>query len=158
MSLGDRLRLLRAQRGGVSPVEIEDALPELPKGLYRSIEQRYRAIGDDESIAMLASYFDVPFDDLRWRLDWPRKALSRALVHAVKNDQPITLELWTGHSITGNVAWWDLGAAAIETDGGEVVVQRHAVERWDPRAPEVAEAADEEVEGESDGDLGLPAD
>ncbi len=31
-SLGDRLRLLRAQRGGISPVEIEDALPELPKG------------------------------------------------------------------------------------------------------------------------------
>lgn len=149
MSLGDRLRLLRAQRGGISPVEIEDALPDLPKGLYRSIEQRYRALGDDASIAMLASYYGVPFEDLRWRLDWPRKALSRALVHAIKSDLPITLELSSGGSVTGKVAWWDLGAAAIETDGGEVVVQRHAVERWDPLAPDVADEPEDE---------GLPAD
>ena len=40
MSLGDKLRLPRAQRGGITPVDIEAATP-LPKGLYRQMEQRY---------------------------------------------------------------------------------------------------------------------
>ena len=55
MSLGDRLRVLRAERGGVTPAEIEAALPDLPKGLYRYMEQRYRAVGDDATIALLAA-------------------------------------------------------------------------------------------------------
>lgn len=147
MSLGDRLRLLRAQRGGLSPAEIEEALPDLPKGLYRFMEQRYRAVGDDAAIAMIAGYYGVPSEDLRWRLEWPRKALSRALVHALKLGAPMTLHLTTGRTIRGKVAWWDLGAAGIVTHDGEVVVQRHAVERWDPRAPEVADEAEDE-EGE----------
>ena len=89
MSLGDRLRLLRAQNGGVTPAEIEASLPELPKGVYRYMEQRYRAVGDDATIAMLAGYFGVPFEDLRGRLDWPRKALSRALYRAQTDAHPI---------------------------------------------------------------------
>lgn len=146
MSLGDRLRLLRAERGGVTPAEIEEALPDLPKGLYRYMEQRYRAVGDDASIAMLAGYFGVPFDDLRWRLDWPRKALNRAFVYVMDEDVPITLHLWNGESVSGKVNWWDLGACQIGTATGDVVVQRHAVDRWDPRAPEPdeSETADEE--------------
>jgi len=146
MSLGDRLRLLRAQRGGVTPAEIEAAVPELPRGLYRYMEQRYRAVGDDASIAMLADYFDVPFDSLRWQLDWPRKALSRAFVHVVNEPMPISLHLWNGEVVTGQVKWWDLGAAEIETTDGFVVVQRHAVERWEPRAPEAEEPESEERE------------
>ena len=142
MSLGDKLRLLRAQKGGVTPAEIEAALPDLPRGLYRYMEQRYRAIGDDATIQMLATYFDVPFDELRWRLDWPRKGLNYAFHHAVEQDQPITLHFWNGESVTGKVKWWDLGAAEIASENGSVVAQRHAVERWDPRAPD-APAADE---------------
>jgi hypothetical protein len=140
MSLGDRLRVLRAQHGGVTPAEIEEALPELPKGLYRYMEQRYRAVGDDVSIGMLADYFDVPFEDLRWRLDWPRKALNRAFVHVMQEDAPITLNLWNGDVVRGKVKWWDLGACEVATLAGDTVVQRHAVERWDPRAPEPEEA------------------
>ena len=75
MSLGDYLRLLRAKGGGLTPWDIE-AATTLPKGLYRQMEQRYRAIGDDASIQILAEYYAVPFEDLRWRLDWSRKALS----------------------------------------------------------------------------------
>lgn len=146
MSLGDRLRVLRAQRGGVTPAEIEEALPELPKGLYRYMEQRYRAVGDDASIGMLAGYFGVPFDDLRWRLDWPRKALNRSFVYVMDEDLPITLELWNGESVSGKVKWWDLGACEISTAAGDVVVQRHAVEKWDPRAPEPEELDTEENE------------
>lgn len=144
MSLGDKLRLLRAERGGVTPAEIEEALPDLPKGLYRYMEQRYRAVGDDASIALLANYFGVPFDDLRWRLDWPRKGLSRALFYAETERRPITVELSDGSKVTGRVKWWDLGAAEIETEDGGVVVQRHAVERWDPTAPDPAPDEDEE--------------
>jgi hypothetical protein len=148
MSLGDKLRLLRAQRGGVTPVEIEMALPELPKGLYRYMEQRYRAVGDDTSIAMLADYFGAAYEDLRWRLDWPRKALNHALVYAMNGEQPITLQLWNGESVTGKVKWWDLGATELATDSGDVVVQRHAVERWDPRGPEPDTGEGEEEETE----------
>lgn len=143
MSLGDQLRMLRARRGGVTPAEIEAALPELPKGLYRYMEQRYRAVGDDETIQMLAGYYDVPFEDLRWRLDWPRKALNRAFVQAMDEHLPMTLHLSHGEVLTGEIKWWDLGAAEITTASGDVVVQRHAVERWEPRAPEAAEQRDD---------------
>lgn len=138
MSLGDKLRLLRAQRGGITPLDIETALPDLPKGIYRQMEQRYRAVGDDASIRLLADYYGVPFEDLRWRLDWPRKALSRACVHVMETDAPISLSLWHGKTVTGRVKWWDLGAIGLAADEGELVVQRHAVERWEPRAPEDA--------------------
>lgn len=149
MSLGDMLRMLRARSGGITPLEIEEALPDLPKGIYRQMEQRYRAVGDDESIRLLADYYNVPFEHLRWRLDWPRKALSRALVHAVANDAPLALHLWNGQVVTGRVKWWDLGALEMEIAGGELlVIQRHAVERWDPRAPEPAAGDDENADDE----------
>jgi hypothetical protein len=146
MSLGDKLRLLRAERGGVTPAEIEAALPDLPKGLYRYMEQRYRAVGDDRTIQMLADYFGVPFADLRWRLEWPRKGLNRALFYAETEGHPITLELSTGEKVTGKVAWWDLGAVEIQTATGGVVAQRHAVEKWDPPAPEAAQESEEDDE------------
>ncbi len=133
MSLGDYLRLQRARHGGVTPWEIE-AATDLPKGLYRQMEQRYRAVGDDESVRILAGFYGVPFEEMRWRLDWPRKALSRALVASTKTGSPLTLHLWNGQEVTGKVRWWDLGAAAVElSDSSLIVIQRHAVERWDPR-------------------------
>lgn len=142
MSLGDTLRLLRAKHGGVTPLDIEAATP-LPKGVYRQMEQRYRAVGDDESIRILAEYYGVPFDDLRWRLDWPRKALNHALVACLRDHTPITLYLWNGQTIAGSVTWWDLGAVGLETADGElVVVQRHAAERWAPRVAGDATMAD----------------
>jgi sRNA-binding regulator protein Hfq len=150
MSLGDYLRLLRAKRGGITPWDIE-AASDLPKGLYRQMEQRYRAVGDDSSVQILADYYGVPFDDLRWRLDWSRKALSRALVAATTGHAVITLELWNGETVRGSVAWWDLGAIGLNTGSGEIlVVQRHAVERWEPRAPE--DSADDAGESDDDED------
>lgn len=150
MSLGDQLRILRAKRGGVSPAEIEAALPELPRGLYRFAEQRYRAVGDDQSIRMLADYFGVPFEDLRWRLDWPRKALSRAFVSVMDAKIPITLYLSDGEAVTGEVVWWDLGAAEISTASGDVVVQRHAVERWEPLASDAKQPPATQPKREAD--------
>jgi sRNA-binding regulator protein Hfq len=132
MSLGDYLRLLRAQAGGITPLEIETATG-LPKGTYRLMEQRYRSIGDDDSIGRLADFYKVPFQELRWRLDWPRKALSHSLVATMRQQRPITLHLWDGQIVSGMVKWWDLGAVGLETEQGELlIVQRHAAERWEP--------------------------
>jgi sRNA-binding regulator protein Hfq len=152
MSLGDYLRLLRARRGGITPWDIE-AASGLTKGLYRQMEQRYRAVGDDDSIRILADFYGVPFEELRWRLDWPRKALSRALAAAVRENRPITLHLWNGESVTGSVQWWDLGAVALEAAPGELlVVQRHAAERWDPRAPDPVPDQEEKPDGDESGE------
>jgi hypothetical protein len=44
----------------------------------------------------------------------------------------VTLHLWNGQT-GGTVKWWDLGAVGLDTGQGDLlVVQRHAVERWDP--------------------------
>jgi sRNA-binding regulator protein Hfq len=139
MSLGDYLRLLRAKAGGITPLDIEVATG-LPRGMYRLMEQRYRAIGDDDSMRALADFYGVPFDELNWRLGWPRKALSRSLVAAMRQDEPITLHLWNGQTVTGRVKWWDLGAVGLQTDEDELlVVQRHAAERWEPTIQDAEE-------------------
>jgi sRNA-binding regulator protein Hfq len=148
MSLGDYLRLLRARKGGITPIEIE-AATGLQPGLYRYMEQRYRAVGDDDTMQRLGEFYAVPFEELRWRLDWPRKELSRALTAAVRAGEPLTLSLWNGLEVAGRVVWWDLGAIELETaDGNRLVVQRHAVERWDPRAAPEEEDEVEDDEGE----------
>lgn len=150
MSLGDYLRLLRAKHGGITPWDIEAAAP-ITKGLYRQMEQRYRAVGDDDSIRILADFYGVPFDDLRWRLEWSRKALSRTLLAAALAQTPVTLHLWNGTAVTGTVVWWDLGAVELAVaDGEPVVVQRHAVERWDPRLDQDNDGADEDDENDDE--------
>jgi transcriptional regulator with XRE-family HTH domain len=131
MSLGDYLRLLRARRGGITPWDIE-AATNLTRGLYRQMEQRYRSVGDAESLQILAEFYGVPVEELRWRLEWPRKALSRALAATQANHSPITLHLWNAETVTGLVRWWDLGAVGLEmADGALLVVQRHATEHWE---------------------------
>jgi sRNA-binding regulator protein Hfq len=65
----------------------------------------------------------------------------------MRDQRPITLYLWNGQVVAGTVKWWDLGAIELETADGElVVVQRHAAERWDPRAAENTQIADAEDE------------
>ena len=71
MSLGDYLRVLRARRGGITPLDIE-AATGLSKGLYRQMEQRYRVMGDDDALRILADFYGVPFEDLQWRQAWPQ--------------------------------------------------------------------------------------
>lgn len=130
MSAGDYMRYLRAVKGGPTPQDIQDATG-VPAGIYRQMEQRYRAMGTEEELASLAAYFEVPVEELTNRADWTRKALSAALVEAVEMDAPIRLELRNSHEITGKVVWSDLGAALIQReDGQEIVVQRHMVDRW----------------------------
>lgn len=130
MSASDYLRYLRAVKGGPTPQDIENATG-VPAGAYRQIEQRYRAMGNEEELASLAAYFEVPVEELTGRVEWTRKALSAALVEAVEMNAPISLELRSGQTVTGTVQWSDLGAALLQLeDGQEVVVQRHMVDRW----------------------------
>mgnify|MGYP001028997819 CR=1 FL=1 len=130
MSLGDYLRYLRALKGGPTPWEIQEATG-IPSGLYCHIEQRYREIGDDETMRKLAAYFGVPFGELARRKPKYRKALSAALASSLKRRTPIRLILRSGHEFTGQVCWWDLGATLLALDDGdEVVVQRHMVDDW----------------------------
>lgn len=130
MSASDYLRYLRAVQGGPTPQDVETATG-VPAGAYRQIEQRYRAMGSEEELASLAAYFQVPVEELTGRVEWTRKALSAALVEAVEQGAPISLELRSGQTLTGKVQWSDLGAALLQLeDGQEVIVQRHMVDRW----------------------------
>jgi len=131
MSLGDYVRYLRAVKGGPTPWEIE-AASGIPAGIYRQIEQRYRAIGEEQLLEKMATYYQVAPDELRWRQNWPRKGLTAALVDAQESARPLTLILRSGEVLTGAVLWWDLGAVELqEANGASVVVQRHIVDRWE---------------------------
>lgn len=130
MSLGDYVRYLRALKGGPTPWQIEE-VTGVPSGIYRQIEQRYRAVGEDDILDRLAAYYEVPVEELTWRYAWSRKALNAALAFAQENKAPVSLTLRDGEMIEGRLNWWDLGAIALtEADGQLVVIQRHIVDRW----------------------------
>jgi len=132
MSLGDELRYLRAFHGGGNLMEIENEIGLKP-GTLRYMEQRYRCVGeDDEVLAKIAAYYDVPLGTLQYHRERYRKALSAYLQQAMEAETTARFELRTGETLAGRVRWWDLGAFGLEPEGGGplVVVQRHAVLDW----------------------------
>lgn len=131
MTLGDELRLLRAQAGGPTPLEIAEETG-VEAGLYCQLEQRYREMGDDETLEKLASYFGCDPEMLKTARSRSRKALSQHLAEVVRNEQPVELSLRTGDVLTGRVIAWDLGTVGLDPDDGgpPIVVQRHAVIDW----------------------------
>ncbi len=137
MSLGDQLRFLRAMKGGPSTREIAQAIGLERTTPLREIEQRYREIGDDALLEKLAAYFQVSVEELKWHRARYRKALSRFLEEALQHGKRVHLHLRSGETLTGKVMWWDLGAAGLQPDEGELlVVQRHAVIDWEPATAE----------------------
>jgi hypothetical protein len=133
VSLGDYLRYLRAMKGGPDFLTIEGATGVSCR-ISREIEQRYRRVGEnDDDLQKLADYFGVPVEELTWRREKWRKLLSEALYSAQTENRLIRLLLRDGPTFEGRVLWWDLGATELElaTDGGRVVVQRHAVDDWE---------------------------
>jgi len=132
MSLGDELRYLRALHGGDSLMKIEEEIG-LEPGVLRAMEQRYRRVGDDEALAKIAAYYDVPLGALQYHRERYRKALSAYLQQGLESGTMAWFELRSGERMTGRVRWWDLGAFGLEpADGGPlVVVQRHAVLDWE---------------------------
>lgn len=134
MSLGDELRYLRAFHGGGNLGEIEQEMG-LEPGTLRYMEQRYRRVGeDDEVLAKIAAYYNVPLGKLQFQRERHRKALSAHLQQALESEATVRLELRTGETVAGRVRWWDLGAFGLdpEDDGPLTVVQRHAVLNWAP--------------------------
>jgi transcriptional regulator with XRE-family HTH domain len=133
MSLGDELRYLRAFHGGDDLMEIEQAIGLAP-GTLRSMEQRYRRVGeDDEALAKIAAYYGVPLEKLQYHRERYRKALSAYLQEALESEAVASFELRTGETVKGRVRWWDLGALGLEPEEGGplAVVQRHAVVDWE---------------------------
>jgi transcriptional regulator with XRE-family HTH domain len=132
MSLGDELRYLRAFYGGGNLQQIEEQVGLKP-GTLRSMEQRYRRVGeDDEVLAKVAAFYDVPLEKLQYHRERYRKALSAYLQQAMESEATVHFDLRTGETLAGRVRWWDLGAFGLEPQGGGslVVVQRHAVLDW----------------------------
>jgi transcriptional regulator with XRE-family HTH domain len=134
MSLGDELRYLRAFHGGGNLGDIEQEMG-LEPGTLRYMEQRYRRVGeDDEVLAKIAAYYNVPLGKLQFHRERHRKALSAHLQQALESEATARLELRTGETVAGRVRWWDLGAFGLAPEGGGplTVVQRHAVLNWAP--------------------------
>jgi transcriptional regulator with XRE-family HTH domain len=131
MSLGDELRYLRAQAGGPTPSEIAEATGVDP-GLYAQLEQRYREMGDDETVEKLAAYYGCNPEMLKHARSRSRKALSLHLHHALENEEWIRLHIRTGETLEGHVVWWDLGTLGLQAKDADelLVVQRHAVIDW----------------------------
>jgi hypothetical protein len=96
-------------------------------------EQRYRRVGeDDEMLARLADYYNVPLQELKFHRERYRKALSAVLYRSEETDRVVRFRLRTGEMMAGRVRWWDLGAFGLEREGQELtVVQRHAVIDWE---------------------------
>ncbi len=130
MSSGDYLRFLRALHGGKDFFTIE-AECGVPSGVMRQIEQRYRAVGDEETLRKLAEYYGVPAEEVLWRHEWSRARLTFALEDALRKKLPIRLYLRTGEVYQGRVKWVDLGATCLDVDGREIVIQRHWVDKWE---------------------------
>jgi hypothetical protein len=131
MSLGDELRFQRAMAGGPTPMEIAEETG-VDSGLYCQLEQRYREIGDGETIDKLAAYFKCDPATLKRAQSRSRKALSQYLYGARDSGHSVRLELRTQEILQGHVAWWDLGAVGLVLDDSDMltVVQRHAVIDW----------------------------
>jgi transcriptional regulator with XRE-family HTH domain len=131
MSLGDELRYLRARAGGPSPLDIAGACG-VDAGLYRQLEQRYREMGDDETLQKLAAYFGCETALLQQARSRSRKALSAHLAKSQELDGRIRLRLRTGETLQGRLAWWDMGAIGLQPDDSStlIVLQRHAVVDW----------------------------
>ncbi len=131
MSLGDELRYLRAFHGGLDHRTIEKEA-NLPPGTLRYFEQRYRRVGeDDEVLEKLAAYYGTTLESLQFHRERYRKALSAYLEEARQAQTPVCVHLRTGETMSGLVAWWDLGAFGLQEQDQLTVIQRHAVVDWE---------------------------
>ncbi len=156
MSLGDYVRFLRALRGGVSTRDVMEGAGLGELRVLREIEQRYREVGDDETLEKLARYFEVPVEDLKWRRLHARKALSGFVDQAMHQGHTVSLTVRTGEMLTGTIRGWDLDCIGLQPlDRDElVIVQRHMVDDWatvvEPATEQPAQSNEPEDGAEGD--------
>jgi len=147
MSTGDYVRFLRALHGGQDFFTIQEA-SGVPSSVMRQLEQRYRHVGDEETLHRLAEYYGVPAEELLWRREWSRARLTFALEDAIREEVPIRLFLRTGETFEGQVRWVDLAATCLEVEGQEIIVQRHWVAKWELLRKGKEERAEKSRRGE----------
>jgi hypothetical protein len=89
-------------------------------------------LGDDETLDKLADYFGADVEALKRARSRSRKALSQYMDQALLEKSLLRLNLRSGETLSGRLAWWDLGALGLQPDDGGslIVVQRHAVLDW----------------------------
>ena len=134
MSLSDRIKYLRAVKGGLTPWEIADK-SGVPAREIHLLEVKHRRVGEnDEALQKLAAFFDVPVEDLTSRREAYRKRLNFFLEESHEQSAPVVLKFEDGEVIEGNVAWFGREAVAITPPGGSedtpIVVQRGWVADW----------------------------
>lgn len=131
MSLGDYVRLLRAQRGGHDHADFAAAYGDAATKQLHLLEMRQRDISDDALLEKIAVFYGVSVPELQWHRQRSRKALSRYLLGAQLASRSITLRLRTGEELTGELTAWDLTAIGLKyANGALLVIQRHAVIDW----------------------------
>jgi hypothetical protein len=132
MSLGDYVRLLRAQQGGHDHAAFAAAYGGAATKQLHLLEMRQRDISDDALLEKIAAFYHVPLAEVQWHRQRSRKALSQYLLDAELAARAITLRLRTDEVVTGELRWWDLAAIGLkQIDGSVLVVQRHAVVDWE---------------------------
>lgn len=131
MSLGDYVRLLRAQRGGHDHADFAAAYGDGATKQLHLLEMRQRDISDGALLEKIAVFYGVSVPELQWHRQRSRKALSRYLLDAQLASRSITLRLRTGEELTGELTTWDLTAIGLKyANGALLVIQRHAVIDW----------------------------
>jgi hypothetical protein len=134
MSLSDRIKYLRAVSGGLTPWEIADR-SGVPAREIHLLEVKHRRVGEnDDVLQKLATFFNVPVEDLTGRREAYRKRLTFFLEESQDQSAPVALKLENGEVLEGTVAWFGREAVAIAQTGGSednpLVVQRGWVADW----------------------------
>jgi hypothetical protein len=133
MSLSDHIKYLRAVRGGATPWEIAE-VSGVAAGDIHFLEVKHRRVGeDDEMLQKLASFFEVPVEELTRRREAYRKRLTYFLDEHLQSSTPIALKLEGGEELEGNIAWYSREAVALsqgEDDANPYIVQRGWVADW----------------------------
>lgn len=134
MSLSDYIKYLRAMQGGGTPWEIAEA-SGVPAGAIHLLEVKHRRVGeDDEQLQKLATYFNVPVEDLTTRREAYRKRLTFFLDDLAESDSPIALKMEHGDVLEGTVLWYAREALALvpsnEPESQPYIVQRSWIADW----------------------------
>ena len=127
MSLGDYVRLLRAQRGGHDHADFAAAYGDGATKQLHLLEMRQRDISDGALLEKIAVFYGVSVPELQWHRQRSRKALSRYLLGAQLASRSITLRLRTGEE--------QLAGGSVTDEIMQSV--RHGHSRMDPESDKV---------------------
>jgi sRNA-binding regulator protein Hfq len=128
MSLGSYVLYLRALRGGITPREVAAEIG-MPEHYIHAIELE-KHVGDADSRAKLADYFELRIDDFA---ELARSSHSKFLEALKKERRPqVGFLLMNGETLLGTVDGADSSIVKIvEVNTGiKTILQRHAIKKW----------------------------